>query len=1272
MTTTTYDAAGNRASVRDANGHATTYAYDAANRLLSVTDAAGGVTTYVYDNVGNVITRTDANGHSTAYTYDANDLLQSTTGPDTHTWYQNHGTPGILWSEARPLGGVSYVYDALGQPTTISYSTTYTLNSRFTYDADGNRLTTSGGPYASTQTYVYDTMNRLTSETDESSRIFGYTYDTAGHVLTRTYPDGTVTTYTYDDDGRMASASTVDTIVPGTDATAPATPTGLAAAVASTTQVDLAWTAATDNVGVKGYKLYRNGAYVSSIGSIGSTTLSDTGLTSGTTYTYTVSATDAAGNESAQSTAAAATPGPDTVAPTVPAGLTATAALANRVNLGWTASSDNTAVTGYRVYRAGTLIFTVAGTATSATDWNVAPSSTYAYTVAAVDAVGNASAQSSTANATTPAGTGTTYAADTFTRTVAGGWGSADRGGAWSGTTSAFATTGSTGTISLASATNLSGYLTSVTAGDQEVLVAINVNQFATGGNTDAWVYLRRQDTSNYYAARLTFTSSKQVLAVFAKTAAGTTTTVGTGTSTLTHVKTDWYWLRAQLSGTTSVSGKLRVWKIGTAEPTTWLVNATDATPPTQLRGTGHVGIRLQAAGTGPFPIVGTFDALAIGTISSIASPDIAAPTTPTGLATTPRSTSRVDLAWTASTDAVGVQLYHVFRGGTQVATVNTPAYIDTGLATNTTYSYTVAAVDAAGNASAQTTAVTGKTLAVDTTKPSTPTGVAATAAAWNVVNVAWTASTDNVGVSRYLIYRGGTLLSVVGGTVTTLADRTTAASSAYSYTVKAADAAGNTTVASSAATVTTPVIPPTTLTTTYGYDAAGNVTTQASPDGITAKSSFDRAGRLIEVANVTPTATLSRSTYRLDAVGNRVATTTTRGTQYDTYDALNRLTNACYAASCAGSQTAVACLACVGSPVATPAATVVPNVADTFTTYTYDAVGNRLTEATYLGTTAYAYDAADHLTTRTPPGGTATTYTYDLEGRQITAGSGTFAYDLAGDMTDISVGTVAQSFVYSGDGVRQWGQLSVNGTYVDTTSQETDRLGLLPHIAAERDGGGTVVRRYTYGLDLIGEHTATGPTLVHADGLGSTTDITSPTGASLAWSEYQPFGVVRTAGASAGAPVLPFAYASQYRDPTGLYDLRAREYDPGTGRFLSTDPVKARIGKAYVGAYVYASNNPVVLVDPSGGESKPPQSYDAVECLAGILGFYAFADAGLLLVSGGIVLQGGSVALGLGTGGVAVPVSAAGVAGGVVLEVSGAATEGAALGLIYKTCVSQ
>ena len=88
------------------------------------------------------------------------------------------------------------------------------------------------------------------------------------------------------------------------DTTAPSVPTNLSASAVSSSQINLSWTASTDNVGVAGYTIYRNG---SQIATFATNSYSDTGLTASTQYTYTVDAYDAAGNHSSQSTSASAT-----------------------------------------------------------------------------------------------------------------------------------------------------------------------------------------------------------------------------------------------------------------------------------------------------------------------------------------------------------------------------------------------------------------------------------------------------------------------------------------------------------------------------------------------------------------------------------------------------------------------------------------------------------------------------------------------------------------------------------------------------------------------------------------------------------------------------------------------------------------------------------------------------------------------------------------------------------------------------------------------------
>jgi acid phosphatase type 7 len=104
-----------------------------------------------------------------------------------------------------------------------------------------------------------------------------------------------------------------DTCHGGGDTTPPSAPTNLSASAPSSTQVNLSWTASTDNVGVTGYRVYRNGAFLANTGT--TTSFSDTTVAAGTTYSYQVSAVDAAANESAKSNSASVTtpPSPGTL-----------------------------------------------------------------------------------------------------------------------------------------------------------------------------------------------------------------------------------------------------------------------------------------------------------------------------------------------------------------------------------------------------------------------------------------------------------------------------------------------------------------------------------------------------------------------------------------------------------------------------------------------------------------------------------------------------------------------------------------------------------------------------------------------------------------------------------------------------------------------------------------------------------------------------------------------------------------------------------------------
>ncbi len=188
---------------------------------------------------------------------------------------------------------------------------------------------------------------------------------------------------------------------PAADITAPSVPIGLSVTAPSSSQINLSWSPSTDGVGVAGYKVYRNGTYLKTATTAAA---SDTGLSPSTNYCYTVSAYDAAWNESGQSSQSCVTTpaAADTTAPSIPTNLTATAVSSSEINLSWTASPD-TDVAGYKIYTSSTYL--KSATATSTTDTGLNSSTQYCYAISAYDTTGNESSQTGPVCATTDTAT---------------------------------------------------------------------------------------------------------------------------------------------------------------------------------------------------------------------------------------------------------------------------------------------------------------------------------------------------------------------------------------------------------------------------------------------------------------------------------------------------------------------------------------------------------------------------------------------------------------------------------------------------------------------------------------------------------------------------------------------------------------------------------------------------------------------------------------------------------------------------------------------------
>jgi len=232
--------------------------------------------------------------------------------------------------------------------------------------------------------------------------------------------------------------------------------------------------------------------------------------------------------------------------------------------------------------------------------------------------------------------------------------------------------------------------------------------------------------------------------------------------------------------------------------------------------------------------------------------------------------------------------------------------------------------------------------------------------------------------------------------------------------------------------------------------------------------------------------------------------------------------------------------------------------------------------------TTSYTYNTKNQLTQTSGPAGT-TNYGYDTDGNQTTAGTNAAVFNAAGKMTSSTTAGATTSYRYDGNGRR----LS------ETTGTATTQLLWDPisyQLAEELDGTGTLQRRYTYGNQLIsmtpGAGTG-GPFYYHTDGQGSTLAITDAAGATQWRYAYEAYGTVSsTTKVSPTAPINPIGWTGQYTDPpTSSTLLRARNYNPATGRFTSPDPAGTP------DTYGYGNQNPLSYSDPAGTDPNDPFS---------------------------------------------------------------------------------
>ena len=221
----------------------------------------------------------------------------------------------------------------------------------------------------------------------------------------------------------------------------------------------------------------------------------------------------------------------------------------------------------------------------------------------------------------------------------------------------------------------------------------------------------------------------------------------------------------------------------------------------------------------------------------------------------------------------------------------------------------------------------------------------------------------------------------------------------------------------------------------------------------------------------------------------------------------------------------------------------------------------------------SYSYDDLNCLSTVVDnrlPGQNTTSYTYDSENHLTSMTSGstvvTIIYDAFGNRVAKTVNGVTTKYLVEDD---------VNPTGLPQVLEETVN--------------GVVQREYTYGLQRISQdqsiNGAWTASFYGYDGAGSVRQLTNTAGVVTDEYEYDAFGNSFT---KTGTTPNNYLYRGELFDSDlGLYYLRARYYNPSTGRFLSRDPYDGNtILPISLHKYLYASGNPVNRIDPRGREA--------------------------------------------------------------------------------------
>lgn len=697
--------------------------------------------------------------------------------------------------------------------------------------------------------------------TDDPANTTDHSIEVGGLIENTKYSyrvtscDSANTCKTWTSSNKFTTAKTVDY-------EKPSDPTNLAVSSITNTSAILNWTASTDNVGVTGYNLYKkdsNGTVTKKVlGNV--TTYNLSGLTAGQERSFWLEAFDAMGNLSGTSNSVTfITTGADTVGPSVPTGLTSSNITQTSATISWTASTDNVGVTGYIING----IYTN-NTNTSYALTNLIAGTTYSVAIKAIDAAGNTSTASNTISFTTLSSV-IIPPADTQIP--------------------------STPTLNLISKTDVSAAIQWTTSTDNVAVAGYHI--YNNGGligttstSTSITVSGLTPATQYNFTVKAFDTATPANVSLPSNSLSVTTDTLHDGTpptapsnltsSNLTPNSVDISWtastdnvgvveyqvyVNGTLVGGTTSATSIHVSNLSENTVYTFTISSKDA-----------------ANNYSP-----------LSTPLTITTPQDN-PSAP-NLTLISKTHNSAAMQWTVPVVTGGlspIASYEIYVNGTLIGSTSTQTSITAqGLNPATTYTFTVKAKNGLGHLSPSSNPLSVTTDATpDTQAPTAPTSLNAPTAeiTTNSINLYWTASTDNVGVVEYQVFKNGVLVT---GTITSTSVPITGLTPAttYTFTVKAKDAAGNLSPlsASLSATTKTPAdttspTAPTGLTSSNITQTSATISWTASTDNVGVTGYDVYVGGVLKTSVTSTTASLTGftagTTYSVtvkakDAAGN-------------------------------------------------------------------------------------------------------------------------------------------------------------------------------------------------------------------------------------------------------------------------------------------------------------------------------------------------------------------------------------------------------------------